>query len=123
MKKATGRLIGCILAGLIVVSCLAGSAFAASENPVGDESGYIQVSCNVDDATVMLWGIDGAIYDAKTIRDGKCIFKVCTTGSPLGAVAVIREGYYPAFAAVTTPPKNILEDVFICLTPLVPNTE
>ena len=116
MKKAGIRLLFCILAGIVFVSCLAGSAAAADSQVSSDDFGYIHVTCNVDGAFIMVCGKDKSIYDMGYIHNGSCKFAVMGPGIFL--VYAYAEGYAPDMCYTKIPEKEESSSVDFTLTKL-----
>ena len=126
MKKAGIRLLFCILAGLVFVSCLAGSAAAADSQVSDNGIGYIQVNCNVEGALVKLCWLSCDVFRTAYIQDGSCTFVVPCSPRPglnvlpkLMAVFVEMEGYAPAMSLVVVPENNMTSTVSVDLVPAV----
>ncbi|MDU9376719.1 hypothetical protein McpSp1_13460 [Methanocorpusculaceae archaeon Sp1] len=113
MKKLT-----MILIAAVVLALFAGAASASTA--VGGDRGVIQVSCDVDGATVVLVSVNGDESEPQTIVNGQTEFSVYTTGTPYTQVKVSAPGYQTATVPVTMPAKGETSSVTVTLTPEEP---
>lgn len=109
MKKITYLFIA-----LVVLFLFAG---AASAQTIGGDKGVIQVTCDVDGASVSLISINGDVVETKTIAGGMTEFYVYTTGTPANQIVVSADGYYTASASVTMPDAGETTTVPVTLEP------
>ena len=91
--------------------------------PIGGDRGVIQVTSNVEGATVELISVSGTVAETGTIKDGQAEFAVYTTGTPITQVRVSAAGYATGTQPVQMPAMGATATVNVPLTPVPTQTQ
>lgn len=91
--------------------------------PIGGSRGVIQVTSNVEGATVELISVNGDVALNGTIQNGQAEFAVYTTGTPITQVRVSATGYTTGTAPVMMPAAGATSTVDVTLTPVPTQTQ
>lgn len=83
---------------------------------IGGERGVIQVTSNVNGATVELISVNGDVAETGTIQNGQVEFAVYTTGVPITQVRVSASGYTTGNQPVQMPAMGATSTVDVPLT-------
>ncbi|MDU9377014.1 hypothetical protein McpSp1_16580 [Methanocorpusculaceae archaeon Sp1] len=96
----------------------------AAVSPVaaaGENSGYIEVSCNVDGAWVELIDVNGNVADSAYCY-GRLTFDVPVTGTPITQVRASKSGYYGDSSSVSMPSAGEYVSASLTLVSIPPTS-
>jgi hypothetical protein len=102
---------------LLCITVCVITAPAVSEPLIGGDQGWIEVRCNINDASVSFNGE----YKC-TIQGGSCTVPVYTTGTPYTAFTVEKTGYYPYQGQLSMPGAGETRTVYATLNPIPTQT-